>query len=66
MFFNHAKGAERAAWPAAQSERYCATVASNPGLATQDTHILEVHREHRIAELSGRYGIDPNTQPIGN
>ena len=49
-----------------QSERYCATVASNPGLATQDTHILEVHREHRIAELSGRYGIDPNTQPIGN
>ena len=48
-----------------QSERYCVAVASNPGLATQETHTLEVQREHRIAELSARYGIDPNTQPIG-
>lgn len=40
-----------------QSERYCASVASRPDLATDNTHALEVQREHRIAELSARYGI---------
>lgn len=40
-----------------QSERYCATVAARPELATAESHSLEVQREHRIAELSARYGI---------
>lgn len=35
----------------------CASVASRPELATSDSHALEVQREHRIAELSARYGI---------
>lgn len=40
-----------------QSERYCASVATCPELATSESHALEVQREHRIAELSERYGI---------
>ena len=40
-----------------QSERYCASVATRPELATSESHALEVQREHRIAELSERYGI---------
>ena len=40
-----------------QSERYCASVATRPELATSESHALEVQREHRIAELSARYGI---------
>lgn len=40
-----------------RSERYCAAVASRPELATAESHALEVQREHRIAELSARYGI---------
>lgn len=40
-----------------QSERYCASVAMRPELATSESHALEVQREHRIAELSARYGI---------
>ncbi len=40
-----------------QSASYCATVASRPELATSESHTLEVEREHRIAELSARYGI---------
>lgn len=40
-----------------QSERYCAAVATRPELATPESHSLEVQREHRIAELSARYGI---------
>ena len=40
-----------------QSERYCAAVAARPDLATPETREREVQREHRIAELSARYGI---------
>lgn len=40
-----------------QSERYCTSVAERPMLATAESHALEVHREHRIAELSRLYGI---------
>ena len=40
-----------------QSERYCASVATRPELATDESHALELQREHRIAELSARYGI---------
>ncbi len=40
-----------------QSERYCASAASRPELTTSESHALEVQREHRIAELSARYGI---------
>lgn len=40
-----------------QSERYCASVASRPELATAESHAQEVQRELRIAELSARYGI---------
>lgn len=40
-----------------QSERYCAAVASRPELATAESRALEVQREHRIAELTARYGI---------
>ena len=42
---------------ARQSERFCASVATRPELATAESHTLELQREHRIAELSARYGI---------
>lgn len=40
-----------------ESERYCTSVASRPDLASAESHAKEVQREHRIAELSGRFGI---------
>lgn len=32
-----------------QSERYCASVATRPELATAESHTLELQREHRYA-----------------
>lgn len=39
------------------SERYCTSVAARPELASHELHALEIQREHRIAELTARYGI---------
>lgn len=40
-----------------ESERYLAGIHANPKLATDETHAKEMAREHRIAELSARYGV---------
>ncbi|MDL5034442.1 hypothetical protein QRD43_21240 [Pelomonas sp. APW6] len=40
-----------------QSERYMTSISANPKLASEATHTAELQREHRIAELSARYGI---------
>ncbi|MEJ8852738.1 hypothetical protein [Variovorax rhizosphaerae] len=39
------------------SERYCTTIAARPGLASSETHQVELAREHRINELWSRYGV---------
>jgi len=36
--------------------RYCTPVATNPGVATSESHAQDAQRKHRIAELSARYG----------
>ncbi|CAG9236226.1 conserved hypothetical protein [Burkholderia gladioli] len=40
-----------------ESERYCASVAAKPELASEESHAKELGRERRIIELSVRYGV---------
>jgi hypothetical protein len=40
-----------------ESERYCTSIAQRPNLASDSSHKKELAREHRINELSARYGV---------
>jgi hypothetical protein len=42
-----------------ESERYCTSVGLQPSLATEDSHLVEQRREHRISELSRHLGVSP-------
>ncbi|CAN7744481.1 hypothetical protein LJR118_006704 [Acidovorax sp. LjRoot118] len=41
-----------------ESANYCTSVSSRPELASPESHALEIQREHRIAELRARFGLD--------
>lgn len=39
------------------SERYGASIAIKPELASEASHATEIEREHRIVELKARLGV---------